>query len=100
MNLHRRCDTPLGPPVCLRLADRMGAAAKRVRTGGSFWSRNKTPPLRNHHAGQRPRRLLQSAGMEVDDNFGYDWGARAPRVLVLASKRTSDDLIFDSGLSR
>jgi hypothetical protein len=38
--------------------------------------------------------------MEVDDIFGYDWGARAPRVLVLAPKRTSDDLIFDSGFSR
>src|SRR5205823_14729850 len=35
MNLHRRSDTPLGPPVCLRLADRMVAAAKGVRTGGS-----------------------------------------------------------------
>jgi hypothetical protein len=43
---------------------------------------------------------VQSAGMEVDDIFGYDWGARAPRVLVLAPKRTSDDLIFDSGFSR
>jgi hypothetical protein len=38
--------------------------------------------------------------VEVDDIFGYDWGARAPRVLVLAPKRTSDDLIFDSGFSR
>src|SRR5882724_8578211 len=69
MNLHRRSDTPLGPPVCLRLPDR------------HFWirrSRNKTRPLRNHHVGQRPRRLVQSAGMEVDDIFGYDWGARAP----------------------
>jgi hypothetical protein len=28
MNLHRRSDTPLGPPVCLRLADRMDAVAK------------------------------------------------------------------------
>ena len=24
MNLHRRSDTPLGPPVCLSLADRIG----------------------------------------------------------------------------
>jgi hypothetical protein len=38
--------------------------------------------------------------MEVDDIFGCDWGARAPRVLVLAPKQTSDDLIFDSGFSR
>jgi hypothetical protein len=38
--------------------------------------------------------------MEVDDIFGYDWAARAPRVLVLAQKRTSDDLIFDSRFSR
>src|SRR5204863_6818499 len=65
MNLYRRSDIWLGPPVCLRLADRMGAVAKGVRTGGSFWSRNKTRPLRNNHAGQRPRRLVQSAGMEV-----------------------------------
>ena len=53
MNLYRRSDISLGPPVCLRLADRMGAVAKGVRTGGSFWSRNKTRPLRNNHAGQR-----------------------------------------------
>jgi len=69
MNFHRRSDTPLGSPVCLRLADRMSGV----------WF---TP----HD--------------EVDDIFGYDWGARAPRVLVLAPKRTSDDLIFDSGSSR
>src|SRR5438874_13679862 len=25
MNFHRRSDTPLGPPVCLRLTDRLGA---------------------------------------------------------------------------
>src|SRR5713101_6423440 len=31
MNFHRRSDTPLGPPVCLRLA-RLGAVAKGVRT--------------------------------------------------------------------
>ena len=31
MNLHRRSDTPLGSPVCLRLADRMGAVAKGIR---------------------------------------------------------------------
>src|SRR5436309_1679240 len=41
MNFHRRSDTPLGPPFVLRLADRMGAVAKGVRAGGSFWSRNK-----------------------------------------------------------
>src|SRR6266852_7211108 len=35
--------------------------AKSVRTGGSFWSRNKTRPLRNNHAGQRACRLVQSA---------------------------------------
>jgi hypothetical protein len=33
MNSIVRSDTPLGPPVCLRLADRMGAVAKGVRTG-------------------------------------------------------------------
>src|SRR6266699_49628 len=33
MNFHRRSDTPLSPPVCLRLTDRMGAVAKGVRTG-------------------------------------------------------------------
>src|SRR2546423_8227856 len=67
MNLRRRSDTPLGPPVCLRLADRMGAVAKGVRTGGSFRSRNKrglcgTITLVNELAV-----WFTPAGMEVDD---------------------------------
>ena len=34
MNLRRRSDTSLGPPVCLRLADRMGSIrASRVVLG-------------------------------------------------------------------
>jgi hypothetical protein len=34
MNLHRGSDTPLGPPVCLRLADRLGSIrASRVVLG-------------------------------------------------------------------
>jgi uncharacterized protein DUF885 len=61
MNRHRGSDTPLGSPVCLKLADRMGTVAKAVRTGVSFWSRNKTRPLRNTHAGQRACRLVHSA---------------------------------------
>src|SRR5713101_2444175 len=85
MNFHRRSDTPLGPPVCLRLADRMGAVAKGVRTGGSFWSRNKTRPLRNNHAGQRACRLVHSHEWKP-----MQFGAELPTSNLLTITRVTD----------
>ena len=39
INLHRHSDTPLGPPVCLRLADRLGAErAIQRQNRGQFQS--------------------------------------------------------------
>jgi hypothetical protein len=117
----RRSDTPLAPPVCLRLVDRhfwirlgsirasrvvLGALAEQLFLISDLWSlisgsgRGTKRGLCGTITLVNKLAVWSNPQEWKSTTFSDTTGERAPRVLVLAPKRTSDNLIFDSGFSR